>query len=296
MHIRIVSPSSVIDPKYIDGAQQVLQSWGHEVSIAPHAKGRYGGAAGTTEERLQDLNDAFADPSVDMILCSRGGYGLAQIIDQVRVNPHKLLAGFSDITCLHCLCGKEGIPSLHSIMAKHIATLPADSEPIKALRAVLSGEDIRYTLPLSPYSREGEAAGILRGGNLSVFYGLQRTPFQVIDKDSILFIEDIDEPQYHIDRMLQNLRLSGVMKNIKGLIVGQFSDCADDVERMSCTLRETISRASADYAYPVLTDFPAGHVELNLPVFMNTPCHIKVEADKALFTQTNPLNSLITPP
>ena len=292
MHIRIVSPSSAIDPKYIDGAQEVLQSWGHEVSIAPHAKGKYGGAAGTPEERLQDLNDAFADPAVDMILCSRGGYGLAQIIDRVEVSGNKLLAGFSDITCLHCLCGKEGIPSLHSIMAKHIATLPADSEPIKALRSVLSGEDIRYTMPVSTFSREGEATGILRGGNLSVFYGLQRTPYQVADENSILFIEDIDEQQYHIDRMLQNLRLSGVMKNIKGLIVGQFSDCKDD-ERMTCTLQETIQKSAAGHLYPVLADFPAGHVDMNMPMFMNAECKITINGNEAVFTQTNPVKELI---
>ena len=292
MHIRIVSPSSAIDSKYIDGAQQVLQSWGHEVSIAAHAKGKYGGSAGTPEERLQDLNEAFSDPAVDMILCSRGGYGLAQIIDQVKINPHKLLAGFSDITCLHCLCGKEAVPSLHSIMAKHIATLPADSLPITTLRAILQGEDICYHLLLSPFSRKGEATATLRGGNLSVFYGLQRTPYQIIDNDSILLIEDIDEPQYHIDRMLQNLRLSGVMKNIKGLIVGQFADCQDD-ERMVCSLQETIQKATANYSYPVLANFPAGHVDMNMPVFLNAECKISITDNEAVFTQTNPIKQLI---
>lgn len=292
MHIRIVSPSAAIDPKYIDQAQTVLQSWGHVVSIAPHAKGAYGGAAGTAEERLHDLNEAFADDTVDAILCSRGGYGLAQIIDKVVPNPHKLLIGFSDITCLHCLCGIHNIPSLHGIMAKHIARLPQDSKPIQALRNVLEGEDINYTLTAGKFSRDGETEAILRGGNLSVFYGLQRTPYQVIDTDSILFIEDIDEPHYHIDRMLQNLRMSGVMKNIKGFVVGQFSGCKDD-ERMSCTLAETFSHAVADFRYPVLTEFPAGHVDLNMPMFMNTLCHIKVEGGNAIFTQTNPIKQLI---
>ncbi len=292
MHIRIVSPSSAIDPKYIDGAQEVLQSWGHSVTVAPHAKGHYGGFAGTPEERLQDLNEAFADPEVDMILCSRGGYGLAQIIDRVQVAEGKLLAGFSDITCLHCLCARHDMVSLHSIMAKHIATLPADSLPMQTMRTILQGGDICYTLPVSPFSREGETEGILRGGNLSVFYGLQRTPYELIDKDSILFIEDIDEPQYHIDRMLQNLRMSGVMHNVKGLVVGQFADCKDD-ERMACSLQETIQKASAQENYPVLADFPAGHVDLNLPMFMNAPCSIKIKGETAVFKQTNPIKKLI---
>lgn len=292
MHIRIVSPSAAIDPKYIDQAQLVLQSWGHIVSIAPHAKGAYGGAAGTPQERLQDLNEAFADENVDAILCSRGGYGLAQIIDKVIPNSNKLLIGFSDITCLHCLCGTHNIPSLHGIMAKHIARLQADSRPLTALRNILEGEDIYYSLPAGNFSRNGETQAMLRGGNLSVFYGLQRTPYQVIDTDSILFIEDIDEPHYHIDRMMQNMRMSGVLKNIKGFIVGQFSGCQDD-ERMSCTLAETFIKAVADYNYPVLTDFPAGHVDLNMPIFMNTLCHIKVDGEKAIFTQTNPIKKLI---
>lgn len=291
MHIRIVSPSSAIDPNYIDGAKQVLESWGHRVTIAAHAKGRYGGGAGTPEERLGDLNEAFADSDVDAILCSRGGYGLAQIIDQVKVTP-KLLIGFSDITCLHCLLGLHGIPSLHAIMAKHISRLPEQSRPVQVLRAVLGGEDISYHLPVSPFSRKGESVGVLRGGNLSVFYGLQRTPYQIIDKDSILFIEDIDEQQYHIDRMLQNLRMSGVMHNISGFIVGQFSQCQDD-ERMACTLQETIQKASDKEDYPVLADFPAGHVDLNLPIFMNTECRIEVNEKEAVFTQKNPIKQLI---
>lgn len=292
MHIRIVSPSAVINPEYIDQAKIVLESWGHNVSIAPHAKDVYGGAAGKAQDRLKDLNDAFADPIVDAILCSRGGYGLAQIIDKVIPNPDKLLIGFSDITCLHCLCGKHNIPSLHSIMAKHIARLPEESEPIQALKSILEGKDISYTIPAHPLSRDGEVTATLRGGNISVFYGLQRTPFEVIDTDSILFIEDIDEPHYHLDRMLQNLRMSGVLKNIKGIIFGQFNGCNDD-PRMSCTLKETFRNVVEEYDYPVLIDFPAGHVDLNLPMFFNTECYLKVENGSATFIQTNPIKHLI---
>ena len=291
MNIRIVSPSSAIDPNYIDQAQAVLQSWGHNVTVANHAKGRYGGAAGTPEERLEDLNMAFADPEVDAILCSRGGYGLAQIIDKVIVNPGKLLIGFSDITCLHCLCGVHNIPSLHGIMAKHIATLPADSKPIIALRSILEGKDIHYSFPAGENSRKGQADAILRGGNLSVFYGLQGTPYQVIDENSILFVEDIDEPQYHIDRMLQNLRLSGMMKKIKGFIIGQFADCPDD-ERMSCTLQQTLLRAAENTDYPVATNFPAGHVDYNMPIFLNQECHLEVTDENIILTQKNPIYRL----
>lgn len=287
MHIRIVSPSATMDHSLIDKAADVLKSWGHEVSLGKNCKCRYGGAAGTPEERLQDLNEAYADPTVDAILCSRGGYGLAQIIDKVIVNKHKLLMGFSDITCLHCLNGINNIPSLHSIMAKHIATLPSDSEPLLSLKSILDGNDVHYNLNTSPYSRLGEMSGVLRGGNLSVFYGLQGTPYQVIKENTILFIEDISEPQYHIDRMLQNLRMSGLLESLKGIIVGQFADCEDD-PRLCCTLKETILRAVEPYDYPVLFDFPAGHVDYNLPVFMNTMTHVAIENETTSLLQWNP--------
>lgn len=284
MNIRIVSPSATIDPKYIDGAKQVLESWGHQVSIASHAKGRYGGAAGTKEERLQDLNDAFAAPEVDAILCSRGGYGLAQIVDKVQFRQGKLLLGFSDITCLHCLCANHNTPSLHSIMAKHIATLPEDSEPMTALKAILNGGDIRYCLPTDPRSRQGKAKGILRGGNLAVFGGLQGTPLEVKKQDTVLFIEDVTEPHYRVDRMLQNLRMSGLLASCKAFIVGQFTDCEDD-PRLSCTLEENILGVLREYDIPLLYNFPAGHVDYNLPLMLNHEVEIEIGEQHTILTQ-----------
>lgn len=287
MNIRIISPASAIDPQYIDGALSVLQSWGHKVTVAPHAKSSYGRFAASPEHRLQDLNDAFADPGTDAILCSRGGYGLAQIIDRVVPAQGKLLIGFSDVTCLHCLCATHNMPSLHSIMAKHIATLPSNSEPLRALRSILDGGDIRYCFPAGEGSRVGETEAVLRGGNLSVFYGLQRTPYQVTDRNSILFVEDIGERHYHIDRMMQNMRMSGVMHNIQGYIIGQFADCPDD-ESMSCTLQQTLLHAADNTRYPIAAGFPAGHVEYNMPLFLNLQTHLKVTEDKIILTQTNP--------
>ncbi len=285
MNIRIVSPSAAIDPQLIDKAAVVLESWGHTVSIAPHAQGKWAGFSGTKEERLADLNEAFADPAVEAILCSRGGYGLAQIIDRVKVDERKLLIGFSDITCLHCLCANHEMPSLHSIMAKHIASLPADSDPIKTLRTILDGgKNISYTLPTDSLSRKGKATGILRGGNLSVFYGLQGTPFEVKKKDTILFIEDVEEPQYHIDRMLQNLRLSGLLASVKGVIFGQFAGCKDD-ERVGCSLNETLLNSVAPYNIPVIMNFPAGHVEYNLPMMLNQQVEISIDDNHTTFTQ-----------
>jgi muramoyltetrapeptide carboxypeptidase len=167
-------------------------------------------------------------------------------------------------------------------MCKHLAELPEDSEPIRLWHQALQGEPLRYTLPQHPLNRAGQVTGRLIGGNLSVLYGLQGTPYSLmslLDADpetpAILFLEDIAERHYHIDRMMQNLCMSGVLARISGLVVGQFSNCDDDPS-MGCTVYETIRRATEGYGYPVLFDFPAGHVERNLPLRLNATCRLSV--------------------
>ena len=268
--IRIVSPSGAIDPVYIDGAKSRLQAWGFSVTEGKHARGRWGRFAGTDEERLSDLIEALQDPSVDAILCARGGYGLQRIIDRIPVIT-KPIIGFSDITELHQWSAISNQYSVHGIMCKHIATLPEDSEPMQALRRLLSGQSVQYTWEAHPLNTPGHACAPIVGGNLSVLYGLQGTPFS-LSKLSYLFpilvIEDVGERHYHIDRMMRNLRMSGVLAHLSGLVVGQFTDCEDD-PLMQQTVYETIKEAVADYDYPVLFDAPIGHVEHNVPLLLN---------------------------
>lgn len=269
-HIRILSPSGAIDPTLIFQAKSRLEAWGFMVSIAPHALGKYGRFAATDQERLLDLNEAFADPSVDIILCSRGGYGLQQIIDRVvlpmrSISQWPLVVGFSDITALHSLMSLHGVPSLHASMCKALATLPDESEVLNSMRRALMGENV------NPSSLTGTP---IVGGNLSVLYGLQGTPYSlnaIIDKfpqAPMLLIEDIGERHYHIDRMLNNLRLSGVLERLSGVIIGQFTDCADDAA-MQCSLRETIAQVLCSFDYPVIWDAPYGHEEVNMPIFLS---------------------------
>ena len=284
-HIRIISPSGVIDPSYIDGAINRLRGWGYTVSEGVHARDSWGRFAGTDEDRLSDLIAALQDPSVDAILCSRGGYGLQRIID--RIPPiTKPIIGFSDITALHQAAGLSQQPSLHGIMCKHIATLPEDSEEIQTFRKALAGEPLEYRLPNHPLNRFGEAYAPIVGGNLSVLYGLQGTPFG-LSKFSyqfpILLIEDIGERHYHIDRMMRNLRMSGVLAHLSGLIVGQFTDCDED-PLMQQTVYETIKEAVADCDYPVIFDAPFGHVEHNLPLWQHRHASIHCGADGVLLT------------
>ena len=288
--IRIVAPSGAIDNTYIDQAAARLRAWGYTVSEGAHARGKWGRFAGTDDERAADLNEALSDPGVDAILCARGGYGLQRIID--RIAPiTKPVIGFSDITALHQLSAISHQPSVHGIMCKHIATLPEDSEPIVALRRVLAGEAPEYTWESHPLNRAGEACAPLIGGNLSVLYGLQGTPYDLRsifkfsnNQKPILLIEDIGERHYHIDRMVRNLRLSGVLAGLSGLIVGQFSDCEDDPS-MGCTVYETIKEAVADYDYPVLFNAPVGHVERNLPLWLGVPTQLTVTTENTSVRQ-----------
>ena len=187
-HIRIISPSGVIDPAYIEQASSRLRAWGYKVSEGAYARAQWGRFAGTDEQRASDLNAALADNDVDFILCSRGGYGLQRIID--RIAPiGKPIIGFSDITALHQLSAYHDQFSIHGIMCKHIATLPEESEPIMSLRRLLADERMDYHWPAHPLNQLGTAYAPIVGGNLSV---------------------------------------CGVLAHLSGLIVGQFSDCEDD--------------------------------------------------------------------
>ena len=293
-HIRILSPASAVDLQWINQAKARLEQWGFRVSVAEHAYGHLGRFSATDEERLSDLNAAFADPTIDIILCSRGGYGLQRILDRI-VLPNRpkdqwpLVVGFSDVTALHALLSLHGVPSLHANMCKDISLLPDDDTSLLEERKLftLSPHSLLpfslspSTMQLSPLNRSGEAKGPLIGGNLSVLYGLQGTPYglnNIINQCSeppILFIEDICERHYHIDRMLHNLRMSSVFERISGLLVGQFTDCADD-SSMGCTLMESIRQVVEPYAFPVLFDYPAGHIASNYPLLLSAEYRLSV--------------------
>ena len=283
--VRIVSPSGVIDPSFIEGAAKVLSSWGLRVQEGSYCREKYGRFAGTEAQRIADLQQALDDPDTKAILCSRGGYGLTQIVDKLDFKTFcshsKWLIGFSDITVLHNAVTNLGFPSVHAIMAKHLTELNADSEAVAGLKNLLFGNLPEYTIPAHPQNRSGKATGKLIGGNLSVIYGLRGTPFDLPYEGNILFIEDIAEKPYHIDRMLQNLRLGGVFQKISGLVVGQFSDCDEDPLMLN-SIEEIISGAIAGINIPVVFNFPAGHVDDNRPLMLGAETTLTVNSDGAI--------------
>jgi len=282
--IRIVSPSGVINPEFIDGAKKVLSGWGLNATESQFARTEYGRFAGTKEQRISDLQAALDDSEVKAILCSRGGYGLAQIVDNLDFSKFlespKWLIGFSDITILHNVITNLGIPSIHGIMAKHLTELPTDSNQVSSLKNILWGTLPTYSIQSHESNRMGTATGKLIGGNLSVLMALRGSRFDLQYENSILFIEDIDEQPYHIDRMMQNLRFSGALAQLKGLVVGQFTDCDED-PRMMQTVTEIIADSVKEYDYPVCFNFPAGHVDYNLPLLLGANAELNVNKSES---------------
>ncbi len=275
--IMIVSPSGVIKPEYVWGAVKFLHDSGFEPVVGDSALASCGRFAGTPDERIADMQRAIDDASVKAVLCSRGGYGAVQIVDKLdfsslKTNP-KYLIGFSDITVFHSALTNMKIPSVHASMAKYMTEYPQE-EPQQKLLGILGGKKMKYEVPPHPLNRQGVAKGVLTGGNLSVLYGLRGTPYDIRPKGKILFIEDLSEAPYHVDRMMNNLRLGGILKQISGLVVGQFTDMTPD-DRMK-NVYEIIADAVADYDYPVCFDFPAGHVPQNYPLLMGARCKLAV--------------------
>ena len=289
--VHIVVPAGRIEMRFLDMARQRLESWGFRVTEGEHARQPLGRFGGTKRGRAEDLNEAFRDPDIQYVLCARGGYGMVQIVDQLAAPTNKAVPiGFSDITALHLMLGQYNVPCIHAAMAKHIAEYKKNYASVDALQALMTGEPLHYEIPPHPLNRPGKVEALLRGGNLSVLYGLQGTPYALrTDEPCILFLEDVGERAYAIDRMLNNLRLSGVLRKIKGLVVGNFSDYEEDPQ-MGGTLLERIRMMVEPYDYPVLFRFPAGHVTRNLPLVMNAMCRLEVTDKGATLSQDSVTN------
>lgn len=276
--IRLISPSGVVDPAYLDGAVRVLTDWGLVVEEGSFSRAVHGRFAGTDAQRIMDLQAAINDAQLDAIWCSRGGYGLTQIIDKIDFSPliqhPKWFIGFSDITVLHNLLSNRGIPSIHGLMAKGLTELAEDVMSLTSLKKILTGVLPVYVVPSNPENKIGSAKGKLIGGNLSVLMGLRGSPYDLDFQEAILVIEDIGEKPYQIDRMLQNLRFSGILAQLSGLIVGHFSDYEEDP--LMPNVHELILHAVADYHYPVCFGFPVGHETVNYPLILGREVQLTV--------------------
>lgn len=266
--IAVCSPAGRINPELVRDAVAVIESQGWNVQVMPHALGGCGTYSGTASERYEDLYEAFSDPSVRAILCSRGGYGAVHLIDrlarQALADDPKWLIGFSDISALHALMGSKGIASIHSSMCRHLALHGAADSDNATLFSILRGERPTYVFDSHTLNRAGTATGILRGGNMAVIADLIGTPFDMIDDGIILFVEDLAEPIYKIERILQQLRLRGILGRLNGLIVGQFTDYKPSLNYGD--MESMIADMVSPYGFPVVFNAPIGHVDHNIPL------------------------------
>lgn len=279
--IVILSPAGITRPQNVYNALPVLQSYGWEPYTSENAFGRFGTYSGTADQRYADLEAALLNPEVKAILCSRGGYGVVHLLDRLDRLPlrenAKWIIGFSDISALHALMHRHGIASIHGPMAKHIATNNGEDIDSQSLFNILRGERPTYYIDPHPLNRHGEAEGTLIGGNMAVLTGLINTPFDVFKPDTILFIEDVSEPVYKIERMMYQLKLSGILGQLKGLIVGAFTEYSPDVDNKS--MEEMISEMVSEYDYPVAYGIPFGHGNDIMPFIESLPCHLTVNSE-----------------
>ncbi|MDE6453740.1 MAG: LD-carboxypeptidase [Muribaculaceae bacterium] len=283
--IAILSPSGPVDSALVLSAADTLRSQGFVVEIMPHALGKVGHYAAADSDRLADLRAALTDSTVRAIMCSRGGYGAVHLLDSLSTLPleqdPKWLIGFSDISALHALLANRGIASIHGNMCKHMALGPADDDNATML-AMLRGYKPVYHFEGDSLNRAGSATGRLLGGNLAVIADLINTPYDVIKPGTILFIEDVDEPVYKTERIIYQLRLSGVLPKLAGLIVGQFSGSRPNDSY--ATTEQMIADMVAPYSYPVAFNVPVGHVDHNVPVIQSAEVRLDVSAGQTVLS------------
>ena len=260
-------------------AVTLLESWGLEVVLGDTVNASYHQFAGDDAFRAKDLQRFIDDDSIKAIIAARGGYGTVRMIDMVDFshfaqNP-KWITGFSDITLLHAhIFANFNIPSIHGQMPM---TIPdASKRSLDTLRKALFGEEISYPLPPNNLNRYGEAEGVLIGGNLSLLLSLSGSISDLDYAGKILFIEDISEYLYAIDRMLRTLKRAGKLSQLKGLIVGGFTDVKDNDIPFGQTVPEIVMDIVREYDYPVCFDFPAGHIADNCSLILGTSLNLSV--------------------
>lgn len=287
--VMILTPSSAVDASTIHHAAERLRRDGYEPVVAPHAYDRHGTFGGTDSSRFEDLRAAILDPEVKAIICARGGYGAVHILEALDTLPiaenPKWIIGFSDISALHALWNKHGVASVHGPMCAPIGR-ENRGEDVEAMMNMLRGEPLDYTFGAHPLNRAGSAAAPLVGGNLAVLDGLVGTPFDIIGRGEVLFIEDVAEPVYKIERQLYRLKLSGALANLSGLIVGHFTDYRPDEDFTS--MERMIADMVAEYDYPVAFGIPVGHASPNMPLVEGVEVSFSVADDGTVHIYQNP--------
>jgi muramoyltetrapeptide carboxypeptidase len=285
--IAIVSPARAIASEEIQPAIRFFEKHGLHVVLGKHIHTKHHQMAGTDAEKVEDIQAFINDPNIRAIVSTRGGYGCVRLIDQLDLTPlakqNKWFVGYSDVTVFHSHIHQNfGTPTIHSTMPINISNEPSleELESNTTLIAALMGQDIRYDIASHPLNIEGDASGILVGGNLSILYSICGSASDISTQGKILFIEDLDEYLYHIDRMMMNLKRTGKLEHLAALVVGGMSDMNDNDIPYGKTAEEIILEHTAAYDYPIYFGFQAGHQKPNVALRLGMKAEIK---DNQLF-------------
>lgn len=277
--VAIISTARKITPKELQPAVDQLTSWGLNVKFGPNLLEEFHQFAGTDQQRAADLQWAMDHEEIHAVLCARGGYGTVRIIDLVDFNNFmqrpKWLLGYSDVTTLHNHVHTNcGVETCHSTMPINFAGNSA--EAMDSLRRVIFNESLSYATSTHEFNRTGIASGQVIGGNLSIIYSLTGSNSDIDTAGKILFIEDLDEYLYHVDRMLQNLKKAGKLHQLAGLVVGAMTDMNDNTIPFGQTSEEIIRDAVAEYNFPVCYGFPVGHIDDNRAMIVGRTAEFSV--------------------
>lgn len=286
--IAITCPSGYIPKETVLVAQQVLESWGYKVILGATVGESDNYFSAPDELRKTDLQHLLDRTDVQAVLMGRGGYGMSRIIDDLDfshfINHPKWICGFSDITVIHShIQANYGIASLHGPMCSSFTPANSPKAFLDSFRDVLSGKPVDYPLPWNEYNIPGSARGVLVGGNLAMLAHLTGSVSQLNARDKILFIEDIGEHLYNIDRLLYNLRRNGVLEQIQGLVCGGFTDMEDTTRPFGQHIHEIILHHVKDLGIPVCFDLPCGHIDENYSLALGSVYEMNVSPSENRF-------------
>ena len=279
--VAIVSTARKISKEELEPALQLVESWGLKAVLGKTIGSEKNQFAGSDELRAADFQQMLDDPKVKAIWCARGGYGTIRIIDKLdftefKKNP-KWIIGYSDVTVLHSHIHNFGIETLHAQMCLEIENKTEEAR--ESIQKVLSGEDYKIEFHQKNYQiSHGTYSGELIGGNLSVLYSLVGSASEMNTDGKILFIEDLDEMLYHMDRMMMNLKRSGYLKNLKALIIGGMTEMKDNKVYFGKTAEEIITDLVKEYNYPIISNFPAGHIKDNRALIFGREVKINIQS------------------
>jgi muramoyltetrapeptide carboxypeptidase len=281
--VAIIATARKVSKEEIQPAVAFFESYGLSVVLGKNLFESSNQYAGTDTQRTEDLQWALNDKTIKAIIIARGGYGSVRTIEQIDFTEFKKhpkwMVGYSDVTVLHNAIHKIGVATLHATMPLNFTK---NEEATKSMVDALFGKLIQVETEENYSNISGTAKGQLVGGNLSLIYSLSGTPFDIDTTNKILFIEDLDEYLYHIDRMMMQLKLSGKLKKLKGLIVGGMTDMKDNAIPFGKFPEDIILDAVKEYNYPVCFDFPAGHIDRNLAMYFGREVELTVSDNATL--------------